>query len=181
MTCLLGKLEYARPLYRCRSERRSLCPVDDSLGLLPGSMTRPAGKLAACMVSQCTPRQSGRIFDRSGGMAPSVSSMQRLMGDLHWAWQGIEEDALDDIRAGQEIPAGAVSVSVSLDGAMVLLRPGEGPCVDGPERNWLEAACRVPDYSVMNRAFFPISPSVLFLFDRVHSGTALLSQAGIFK
>ena len=141
VTCLLGKLEYERPLYRCRSERRSLCPVDDSLGLLPGSMTRPAGKLAAYMVSQCTPRQSGLIFDRSGGMAPSVSSMQRLMGDLHWAWQGIEEDALDDIRAGQEIPAGAASVSVSLDGAMVLLRPGEGPGGDGPERNWREAAC----------------------------------------
>ena len=32
--CLPGKLEYERPLYRCRSERRSLCPVDDGLGLL---------------------------------------------------------------------------------------------------------------------------------------------------
>ena len=139
--CLLGKLDYVRPLYRCRSERRSLCPVDDSLGLLPGSMTRPAGKLAAYMVSQCPPRQAGQIFDRSGGMAPSVSSMQRLMGDLHWAWQGIEADALEEIRAGEEIPAEAASVSVSLDGAMVLLRPGEGPGGDGPDRNWREAAC----------------------------------------
>ncbi len=40
---------------------------------------------------------------------------------------------------------------------------------------------RVPDYSVMSRAVFPFSPRVLFLFDRVQSGTALLSQAGIVK
>lgn len=146
VTCLLGKVEYERSLYRCRSERRSLCPVDDSLGLLPGSMTRPAGKLAAYMVSQCTPRQAGEVFDRAGGMAPSVSSMQRLMGDLHWAWQGIEEDALAEIRSGEEIPAEAASVSVSLDGAMVLLCPGEEPGGDGSERNWREAACGTLSY-----------------------------------
>ena len=104
-------------------------------------MTRPAGKLVAYMVSQCPPREAGRIFDRTDSMAPSVSSMQRLMGDLHWAWQGIEADALEEIRAGEEIPSGAASVSVSLDGAMVLLRPGEGPGGDGPDRNWREAAC----------------------------------------
>ena len=40
--CLPGKHDYARPLYRCRSERRSLCPVDgrSSLGL--------AGHLGGC-------------------------------------------------------------------------------------------------------------------------------------
>ena len=47
----------------------------------------------------------------------------------------LTEDALE------EIPAGAASVSVSLDGAMVLLRPGEGSGGDGSERNWREAAC----------------------------------------
>ena len=33
----------------------------------------------------------------------------------------------------------------------------------------------------MNRAVFPNFPRVLFLFDRVQSETALLSQAGFFK
>ena len=141
MICILGKPEHARPLHRCRSGRRSLCPVDDSLGLLPGSMIRPAGKLAAYMVLRCPPRQAGQIFDRPGGMAPSVNSMQRLMGDLHWACQGIEEDAPAKIRAGEGIPAGAAVASVSLDGAMVLLRPGEGPGGDGSDRNCREAAC----------------------------------------
>ena len=64
VTCLLGKLEYVRPLYRCRSERRSLCPVDDSLGLLPVSMTQngtggrlPAARCPSMMrrVSACRP------------------------------------------------------------------------------------------------------------------------------
>ena len=42
--------------------------------------------------------------------------------------------------AREEIPAEVASASVSLDGALVLLRPGEGPGGDGPERNWREFA-----------------------------------------
>ena len=87
-----------------------------------GTATCLPVRLAACMVPQCTTRQAGRIFERSGGMAPSVSSMQRLMDDLRLAWQ--------DIRAGQEIPTEASSVSVSPAGA------GMQPCVEeagGPE------------------------------------------------
>ncbi len=61
-------------------------------------MTRPAGKLAAGMVSERTPRKAGRIFDRSGGKTQSANSMQRLMSDLHLAWQGVEKDALGDRR-----------------------------------------------------------------------------------
>ncbi len=41
--CLLGKLEFKRPLYRWRGERHSACPVDDNLGLLAAQWpVRPA-------------------------------------------------------------------------------------------------------------------------------------------
>ena len=88
--CLLGKLEFRRPLYRRRGERHSACPVDDSLGLLAGSMTRPAGKPVAHVMSQCTLRQAVGIFELSGGMMPSVSGMQRLMDQLHGALAGAD-------------------------------------------------------------------------------------------
>ena len=41
--------------------------------------------------------------------------------------------------------------------------------------------CRVSDYSIMNRAFFPLSSRVLFLFDQGQSGTGFLSQAASFR
>ena len=45
----------------------------------------------------------------------------------------------------------------------------------------VEADCRVSDYSIMNRAFFPLSSRVLFLFDQGQSGTGFLSQAASFR
>ena len=42
------------------------------------------------------------------------------------------------IRAAEDIPADAVSASVSLDGVMVALRAGEGGCA---EACWREASC----------------------------------------
>lgn len=146
LTCLLGKVVYRRSLYRCRRARNSICPVDDSLCLLPGSMTRPAGKLASYMVAECPPRNCRGFFEQAGGMNPSVSSLQRLLSSLHGTWQGIEEDALDDIRSGEVIPQEATQVSVSLDGVKVHLRKGEYPIGIDPERDksdtsWRDAAC----------------------------------------
>ena len=69
----------------------------------------------------------------------SVSGMQRLMDQLHGAWRGMEAEALSDIRSKERNPDEAVSFSVQLDGAMVLLRPGEGNG-DRTGRNWHEAA-----------------------------------------
>ena len=143
VTCQLGTVEYLRSLYRRRGEKTSICPVDESLGLLEGSMTRPAGKIVAYMVSQCPPREVKKILDRLGTLSPSVSSMQRLMGSLHRDWEDIETEALDDIRAQETVPEEAASVSVSLDGVMVLMRPERDK--DGKQitegRNWREASC----------------------------------------
>lgn len=146
LTCLLGKVEYWRSRYRCRGERNSVCPVDESLVLLPGSMTRPAGKLATWMVAECPPRNCRDLFERAGGMNPSVSSLQRLLSSVHWAWQGMEEEALDGIRSGEDIPEEATRVAVSLDGVKVHLRKGEYPIGIDPEgdrsdTNWRDAAC----------------------------------------
>lgn len=146
LTCLLGKVGYRRSLYRCRGERNSICPVDESLVLLPGAMTRPAARLATWMVAECPPRNCRDLFEQAGGMNPSVSTLQRLLSSLHWAWQGMEEEALDEIRAEEEIPEGATQVSVSLDGVKVHLRKGEYPIGIDPAKdksvtNWRDAAC----------------------------------------
>ena len=64
--------------------------------------------------------------------------MQRLAYSLHERWESLGPQALESIRNTEDIPLGAVSASVSLDGVMVALRAGE----DGrAEACWREAAC----------------------------------------
>ncbi len=124
----------------------SRCPVDESLGLLAGSMTLPAGKLALSMVAESPPRGVWNCFEQAGGMKPSVSSLQRLLSSIHWAWQGMEDDGLEEIRSRETIPREASSVVLSLNGAMVPLRKDEQPLgleatTPSTGSNWRAAAC----------------------------------------
>ncbi len=146
LICLLGRVDYTRCRYRCGGERNSICPVDEKLGLLEGTMTRPAGHLAMRLVSELPPRICQEFFQQAGGMDPSVSTLQRVLQETHWAWRQTEQEALAGIRAVDEIPKEAKTVAVSLDGAMVQLRPGEYPigtggCQTQAGPNWREAAC----------------------------------------
>ena len=143
---LLGQVDYTRSRYRGRGKKNSLCPVDETLGLLEGRMTRPAGQLAMSLISELPLRQCQEFLHEAGGMMPSVSTLQRLLQETHWAWQNIEEDAMPVIRAMEDIPKEAKTMAVSLDGAMVRLRPDEQPIgAEGSAlstgSNWREASC----------------------------------------
>ena len=78
------------------------------------------------------------LLAEMGGMTPSVSTLQRLTQSMHERWESIAPETLASIRAAEDIPADAVSASVSLDGVMVALRAGEGGCA---EACWREASC----------------------------------------
>ena len=57
---------------------------------------------------------------------------------MHECWESLGPEALGGIREAEGIPQDATTASVSLDGVMVPLRPGE----DGrAEASWREAAC----------------------------------------
>ncbi len=46
-------------------------------------------------------------------MRPSASTLQRLAGSLHERWEGLGPQAMDAVRHREDIPAEAVSASVS--------------------------------------------------------------------
>ena len=71
-------------------------------------------------------------------MTPSVSTLQRLTLSMHECWESLGPETLGSIREAEGIPQDATTASVSLDGVMVPLRPGE----DGRAKaSWREAAC----------------------------------------
>ena len=134
----LGPVVFRRARYRNGASSTSLVPVDESLGLIDDYLTRPAAQLGLMMMGHCTPREAEEFFAKMGGMTPSVSTLQRLTQSMHERWESIAPETLASIRAAEDIPADAVTASVSLDGVMVALRAGEGGCA---EACWREASC----------------------------------------
>ena len=134
----LGAVEYRRPRYRRDGASSSIVPVDESLGLVNGCLTRTAAHLGVWLMGHCTSREAEAFFGKMGTMTPSASTLQRLVKAAHGSWETIGATALDTIRAAEGIPADAVTAAVSLDGIMVPLRAGE----DGrAEACWREASC----------------------------------------
>ena len=134
----LGPVTYRRARYRSGASGASPVPVDESLGLVDDYLTRPAAALGLLMMGHCTAREAAAFFAKTGAMTPSVSTLQRLTMSMHECWESLGPETLGSIREAEGIPQDATTASVSLDGVMVQLRPGE----DGRAKaSWREAAC----------------------------------------
>ena len=134
----LGPVTYRRARYRSGASGASPVPVDESLGLVDDYLTRPAAELGLLMMGHCTAREAAAFFAKTGAMTPSVSTLQRLTMSMHECWESLGPETLGSIREAEGIPQDATTASVSLDGVMVPLRPGE----DGRAKaSWREAAC----------------------------------------
>ena len=133
----LGPVTYRRARYRSGASGASPVPVDESLGLVDDYLTRPAAELGLLMMGRCTAREAAAFFAKTGAMTPSVSTLQRLTLSMHECWESLGPETLGSIREAEGIPQDATTASVSLDGVMVPLRPGE----DGRAKaSWREAA-----------------------------------------
>ena len=135
---LLGEVSFARSRFRRRGATMSWMPVDESLGLMGGWMTRLAAEAAVMTVAHCTCQDAEQLLRKAGAMTPSASALQDLATAVHEHWSQAEETVMPRVREAEGIPGAAVSASISLDGVMVPMRPGE----DGrAEACWREASC----------------------------------------
>ena len=135
---LLGEVSFERSRYRRRGVPVSWMPVDESLGLMGGWMTRPAAEAAVMTVAHCTWQDAEQLLQKAGAMTPSASALQDLVSAVHEHWSTAEETVIPQVREAEGIPGAAVSAVISLDGVMVPMRPGE----DGrTEACWREASC----------------------------------------
>ncbi len=78
------------------------------------------------VTAQLPPGEGEALFRELGNMTPSKSSLDRLSRALGAGWEAHREDFEVSLCEAIEVPAGAVSVSSSLDGVMVpMKRPPE--------------------------------------------------------
>ena len=135
---LLGNVTYRRSRYRTREAGASQVPTDDSLGLIKGRLTRPMARVCVLLPGRGPARDAHEILTGIGTASPSVSTLQRVTRSMNADLEKLPSEQRARIRSAEDIPAGARSVSVSLDGVMLPLMKGE----DGrSEGSWREASC----------------------------------------
>ena len=76
-------------------------------------------------MAHLTPQEASELFERTGGMTPSRSALDRLPKALSERWEEQRPRFEEMVRAGEQVPETAVSVGVSLDGVMVPMKTGQ--------------------------------------------------------
>ncbi len=124
-----GEVVVERTLYKDRSTDGGRCvsPMELTLGIVGDFWTPRAASQALWVVSQMTAKKSAELFERVGNMSPSKSSVDRLPKLLSKRWEEDREAFEQAIREGVEIPEGAVSIAVSLDGVLAPVEGGNHP------------------------------------------------------
>lgn len=113
-----GEVVVERTLYKDRTDDEGRCvsPMELTLGVVGGFWTPRAAQQALWVVTQMTPKKAAELFERVGNMGPSKSSLDRLPKVISKIWESDRSKFEQALRDGLQIPDGAVSIAVSIDG-----------------------------------------------------------------
>jgi hypothetical protein len=119
-----GPVEVERTLYKDRTdpEMPSMAVMDARLGIIDRRWTPLAAEQAVWIVSQMTPQLAEEAFARMGNMTPSKSSLDRLPKSMSARWESDREAFEAKLREAIEVPEGATTVAVSLDGVLAPMK-----------------------------------------------------------
>jgi hypothetical protein len=154
---LAGEFVVKRNIYvPLRGKGKSIVPLDLRAGIVEGTWTPVAARAMARTVASTTPKEAAQIFKEFGGLMPSSSSLDRLPKRLSEMWEVQRECAEEELRTQEQVPAEAVTVSISLDGVLIPMKDKtaseqsrdqtpEGKKTRGP-RDYREASCGTVTY-----------------------------------
>lgn len=124
-----GEVVVERTLYKDRTDAEGQCvsPMEIQLGVIGGFWTPRAAQQALWVYTQMTPGKGAELFERVGNMTPSKSSLDRLPKLISERWEDDREAFEKALRDGLQIPEGAVSIAVSLDGVLAPVDGANSP------------------------------------------------------
>lgn len=127
-----GELHFERRVFRCRPCRRQRCPGDEALGLPPHERWSPwAAVRLTALVAVLPFAQAVRMAAFLLDIAVSNMGLWQLAGRVgqrrHEFAQATDVACADPERSPDvEAEAGEKIVQVGMDGAMIMMRAGEG-------------------------------------------------------
>ena len=126
-----GRVEYERNRYR-RLKCDTIAPADDRFRIVSGFWSPLAARHASLAMAMGPAKDCENLFRELGGMAPSATVLNGLAALNGMIWEVAE--ALEAIRAEEEVPAEAAAISVSIDGVHLGMlktkgspQPGDAP------------------------------------------------------
>jgi hypothetical protein len=123
--CAAGPVRVERSLYgRDRVGEAAFCPLQLRAGIVQGYWSPRAARQALRTVAQMPAAEAAQQFAELGNRPPSRSSLERLPKAIKARWAAQREHVEGQLRAQWTVPAGAVSVAVSLAGVRVPMREG---------------------------------------------------------
>ena len=120
-----GLVEYERNRYR-RRKCGSVAPADDRFQIVSGFWSPLAAHHASLTLTMVPAKDCENLFRALGGMAPSATALNGLAALNGMVWEVKEAQALEAIRAEEEVPAEAAAISVSIDGVHLGMRKTKG-------------------------------------------------------
>ena len=114
-----GLVEYERNRYR-RLKCDTIAPADDRFRIVSGFWSPLAARHASRALAMGPAKDCENLFRELGGMAPSATALNGMI------WDVAESEALEAIRAEEEVPAEAAAISVSIDGVHLGMRKTKG-------------------------------------------------------
>ena len=125
-----GVVKYERQVYRRRDLTR-IAPADERFGIVCGSWSPLAAKLASLSLTKLPAAEYSRYLGHLGGMQPSATALNNLLRGLGATLEASGEQVLDGVRAQEEVPEDARTLVVSIDGVMVGMREQKASAEEG--------------------------------------------------
>jgi hypothetical protein len=127
-----GELSFERRVFRCRKCRHQRCPGDEALGLPPHERWSPWAAVRLTALAAVLPfAQAARMAAFLFGIAVSNMGLWQLAGRVgqrrHEFAEATDAACADPARCPDvEAVVGEKIVQVGMDGAMIMMRAGEG-------------------------------------------------------
>jgi hypothetical protein len=125
ITTAAGDVKVRHTLYKDRTDpdAKSVSALKRRLGVIDG-FTPHAAALAEFLVTELVPEKAAETLKRIGNMTPSKSALDRLPKSLSRTWEDNRFAYEAALRDASEVPVGAVTVAVSLDGVLAPMEDG---------------------------------------------------------
>lgn len=126
ITTAAGDVRVRHTLYKNRRDpsARSVSALERRLGIVEG-FTPHAAALAEFLVTELVPTKAAETLERIGNMTPSSSTLGRLPKALSSTWEADRATYEAALQAATQVPRGAVTLAVSLDGVLAPMEDGE--------------------------------------------------------
>lgn len=125
ITTAAGDVKVRHTLYKDRTDPagKSVSALKRRLGVID-NFTPHAAALAEFLVTELVPEKAAETLRRIGNMTPSKSTLDRLPKSLSKTWEKDRTAYEAALRDASEVPVGAVTLAVSLDGVLAPMEDG---------------------------------------------------------